>query len=108
MKVFIVIFSFLLPFSFDLWLHSHSASAAPMTQRFSDRSLIASVASNCWLTGGLPHGDCSGQWQSCLNTVKSKFGQPEDTGGRPQGNGSQPFYDVCDRARSQCEAKYCR
>ena len=86
------------------------ASAAGFPQGM--RSTPPLTLVKCWHVnpsqGGGTNASCDRPWAACLEQVQRKFGPPKDTGGRPQTDGSQPFYDKCDAARRDCEEKYCK
>ena len=105
----VVTLSFLL--SFGALLQPALASAAGFSQDMRSTPLLTRV--KCWninpnVEGGGTNDSCTRPWAACLEQIERKFGPPENTGGRPQTNGSQPFYDKCDAVRRNCEEKYCR
>jgi hypothetical protein len=86
------------------------ASAAGFPQGMRSTPLLTLV--KCWHVpprlGGGVNEICETPFRACLQEVYRKFGLPKDTRGGPQTDGSQPFYDKCDAARSACEEPYCK
>ncbi len=85
-----------------------SPAAFPQGMRGTPVLTLVADEDKCWLQRGPSHDSCDRPWGTCLEQVQRKFGAPKFTGGRPQTDGSQPFYDKCDAARTTCEAKYCK